>query len=212
MKFFSLKNAFRDNILTKAMISLGNSIELPALVKRLGWRLLAASFPNLVKFSSRLRQLHIFAGYVRAMTKHHGATYTVNYLKASQLAVQKFVAGDRIKSLRDLNPDLPLPRLTTAGLPRFIPKYDRSLIRSGSPSVIRWWLTLFSIYRIISIPGKLKISTITDPFSGDLEFLNKGSLEITSMMRNLTILPKVPRFREAELLQIEKSSPIYRTS
>lgn len=137
VKFFSLKNAFRSNVVTSSMVSLGNSYEFPVLIKRLGWRILSASFPRLVKFSSRLKQLHMFAGYVRQMVKHHGPTYTVNYLKACQLAVQKFVAGDRIQSLRALNADLPLPRLTTAGLPRFIPKYDRSLIRAGSPSVIR---------------------------------------------------------------------------
>jgi len=28
-------------------------------------------------------------------------------------------------------------------------------------------LTLFSIYRVISIPGKFKLGTITDPFSGN---------------------------------------------
>lgn len=136
--FFSSLNAFKNNVLVDGMVSLGNSFEFPALIKRLGFRIASASFPRLVNFSSRLKQLHIFAGYVRQMTKHHGATYTVNYLKACQLAVQKYVAGDKISSLRELNSSLPLPRLTTSGLPRFIPGYDRSLIKAGSPSVIRW--------------------------------------------------------------------------
>lgn len=35
-KFFSVRKAFRDNVLTEAMVSLGNSFELPVLVKRLG--------------------------------------------------------------------------------------------------------------------------------------------------------------------------------
>lgn len=136
--FFSSLNAFKNNVLVDGMVSLGNSFEFPALIKRLGFRIASASFPRLVNFSSRLKQLHIFAGYIRQMTKHHGAVYTVNYLKACQLAVQKYVAEDKIRSLRELNSSLPLPRLTTSGLPRFIPKYDRSLIKAGSPSVIRW--------------------------------------------------------------------------
>jgi hypothetical protein len=137
LKFFSSLKAFKNNILVDSMVSLGNSFEFPALIKRLGFRIASASFPRLVNFSSRLKQLHMFAGYVRQMTKHHGPTYTVNYLKACQLAVQKYIAKDHIRSLRELNADLPLPRLTTAGLPRFIPRYDRALIKSGSPSVIR---------------------------------------------------------------------------
>jgi hypothetical protein len=41
----------------------------------------------------------------------------------------------------------------------------------GDASVIRFWHSLFSIYRVLEIPGKLKLETITAPFSGDLDFL-----------------------------------------
>jgi hypothetical protein len=138
IEFFSHLQAFKSGYRTDSMVSLGNSFEFPALISRLGWRVLSAAFPRLVNFSSRLKQLHAFAGYVRAMTKHHGPTYTVNYLKACQLAVQRAIAGNGAKSLREINPDFPFPRLSRFGLPRFIPKYDQSLIKAGSPSVIRW--------------------------------------------------------------------------
>lgn len=82
-------------------------------------------------------QLNKFAVYVLIMTKHHGVTSTVKYLKASQLATQKAIARDRIKSLRALDPSLPLPRLTRSGLPVFIPLGDRRAIMTGSKSVIR---------------------------------------------------------------------------
>jgi hypothetical protein len=71
------------------------------------------------------------------MRKHHGVSTTVKYLKASQLAIQKAIAKDRIGSLRDLEPDLPLPRLSRSSLPRYIPLGDRRAILSGSGSVIR---------------------------------------------------------------------------
>lgn len=81
------------------------------------------------------------------------------------MAIQKLIAGSAVKSLRALEPDLPLRRLV-GGLPSVIPKYDRVAIRNNSYSVIRWWLTVFSIYRVLDAPGKLKLETITDPFKG----------------------------------------------
>ena len=35
-KWFSISSAFKDHLLTEAMVSLGNSFELPVLFKRLG--------------------------------------------------------------------------------------------------------------------------------------------------------------------------------
>lgn len=93
--------------------------------------------PGKVKFANRLVQLHNFGKYILIMRKHHGAAFAVGYLKACQLAVQKRIGEDRIGSLRDINPDLPFPRLTTSGLPRFIPLRDRRAILNGSESVIR---------------------------------------------------------------------------
>jgi len=135
--FHSIRNAFKDYIVSERMISLGNSFELPALFKVYGWRLLASCFPQRVKFTNRLAQLNMIAGYLRQMVKHHGARATVLYLKACQLAVQKKIAKDRIQSLRDLDPTLPLPRLTRGGLPRIIPLADRRAIAQGSVSVTR---------------------------------------------------------------------------
>lgn len=42
----------------------------------------------------------------------------------------------------------------------------------GDASVIRFWHSLFSIYRVLEIPGKLKLETITAPFTGEEEFLS----------------------------------------
>lgn len=135
--FISISRLFKDQIVNGGMVSLGNSIELPALFKKLGWRLAYTCFPKLTKLQPRLSQLNMMSGYLRQMTKHHGPEYTVKYLKACQLAVQKRVAKDHIKSLRDLVPDLPLPKLTSSALPRIIPLKDRRAICAGSASVIR---------------------------------------------------------------------------
>lgn len=86
------------------------------------------------------------------------------------MALQKYIGGDRISSLRILEPNLPLPRLIN-GCPAIINRADRLLIRSGSNSLIRFWLSLFGSYRIMSILGKTKLETIYSPFSGKPEFV-----------------------------------------
>jgi len=50
-----------------------------------------------------------------------------------------------------------------SGLPRVIPKEHRLRIRNGEVFYLRLWLSWFSIYRILTYPGRLKLNTITDP-------------------------------------------------
>jgi hypothetical protein len=103
----------------------------------------------------------------------HGSLYTVKYLRACHVAVQHSIAGKPLNSLRAIEPDLPLPRLKT-GLPAFIPVCDRRLIRQGHPGTVRLWLTLLSFYRVLDAPRKVKIETITTPFTGS--FAQLGNL------------------------------------
>lgn len=138
LKWFSLSNAFKTIPLQGAMVSLENSIELSVLIKRLGWRVISTAGAKPAKLTSRLVLLSGFIKYLFRMRKHHGGMYVVKYLKACQLAVQKSISEDRIQSLRELDPDLPLPRLTRRGLPRFIPLQDRRAIASGNLFVIRF--------------------------------------------------------------------------
>lgn len=137
LTFLSLTKAFSDYTQSEKLVSLNNSFELLALIRKLGWRLVAACTFESMNLSSRSRQAYNFGKYILRMRKHHGVTFTVAYLKASQLAVQKRIGKDKIKSLRDLVSDLPLPRLSTSGLPRYIPLADRRAICSGSKRVIR---------------------------------------------------------------------------
>jgi len=111
------------------------------------------------------------------MTKHHGSTFTVKYLKLSALALQRSIAGSPASSYRELDSELPLPRLYN-GLPRFIPIEDRRAIRRGDVNTIRWWLTMFAIYRVIKIPCSAKLATITSETSASSESLKMGALKL----------------------------------
>jgi hypothetical protein len=72
------------------------------------------------------------------MNRKHGGRYVVSYLKFGQLAIQKALAGQKLSSLRQVEPDLSLPRLASSGLPRYIPLQDRRAIIGKSESVIRF--------------------------------------------------------------------------
>nr|UJQ92605.1 MAG: putative RNA-dependent RNA polymerase [Mitoviridae sp.] len=188
---------------------------LADLVRGFGWRVLSFCFPGRVRFTRRLRQLYRFSNYIYRIYKVSGPVQAVKYLKAAQLAVQKSIGKDKIESLRDIDPDLLRTKVTGYGLPIFIPSRDRKLIAAGSPTIIRWWLTLFSVYRVIAIPGVLKLQTITQAstvsidkmeglVSSFTEFLSSGSM---TTMFDLKILK-----REAEIQLLETASATHKVA
>jgi hypothetical protein len=187
-------------------------LQLSDLFRDLGFRMFGAVFLLKGKYPSRIKQLHAFGTHLYNMRRHHGSTYVVKYLKNCQLAIQKSLAGSKMSSLNEVDTTLMFPSLSSCGLPKFIPIRDRRLMLvNGSPSVIRWWLTLFSVYRVISIPGKLKLSTITDPLTVSKEAVVEVGLEIIKLI-NTSKFDKDLLMRQAEFLFIEKASPSHSVS
>jgi hypothetical protein len=191
------------------MISLSNEKHLKLVLKEIGWRIVTLSFLS-TKEINRFRLLHNFGVFLIKMTKNHGEVYTVKFLKACQLAVQKKLAGQPFSSLREIEPDYNFPRLSKSGLPSCIKLLDRSSICNGSPKVIRFYLSLFSLYRIIKVEFKPKLETITAEFEGSLYHVDDFNrwLEFTSKK----LLTKFSHFDIKDLtvyriLPIEKSSP-----
>jgi hypothetical protein len=134
IKFISL---IKDISLGTNMISLNNSFELLSVIKSIGFRILNSINIKAGGYATRLNFMNKFARYLLYLRKNHGAEFVVAYLKAGQLAISKKVAHSPVKSLRDINPDFPLPRLAN-GLPHVIPLSDRRLITRGGYSVIRF--------------------------------------------------------------------------
>jgi len=139
------------------------------------------------------------------LKRRHGDLYVIKYLKASQLAIQKSIAGTPFKTLREIEPDLPFPRLTRKGLPVFIGTRDRQSIANGSISSIQFFLTIFGIYRVLNGPVKAKLFTITDPFSGHKEYLDKSLGPIEKLSTSLIRVPKHSLC--SSLLFLQTSSP-----
>jgi hypothetical protein len=91
--------------------------------------------------------------------KSGGIKFLVIYLKACSSMLQQFVGGQR---LYDLTPFGARVGRTRAGCPSIIPALHRARIRQGEIWTIRFWATLFGLYRVLEFPGKLKINSITD--------------------------------------------------
>lgn len=102
---------------------------------------------------------------------NHGVASTVKLLKAYTVAMQKYMGNNRLRHLRDLEPSLCMHRLSRDGLPKVIPLADRILIRQYHLPTIRFWMSLFNLYRVIEAPGELKLKTILAPFSGNVSGL-----------------------------------------
>jgi hypothetical protein len=134
--FFSGLRLFKDIFEAGAMVSLSNLKHLSLVIRQIGDRIISLSMLT-TKVTTRVRGLIRFTNYLVKLNRNHGETFTVRYLKASQLAVQKYIAGSPFKSLREIEPDMPLPRLSRSGLPYIIQSQDRRLIASNNLKVIR---------------------------------------------------------------------------
>jgi len=153
------------------MVSLSNKKLLLTLFKEHAWKLISISSGK-SKVAPRLRRFNKFITLVFRVHSHHGSSYTIKWLKACHMAVQKKISSTPFKSLREIEPSLPLPRLVN-GLPSFIGTMDRKAIKANVPGTIRLWLTILSIYRILEGPGKLNLGTITNKFGGSNEEIQK---------------------------------------
>lgn len=163
--FFSNFKLYRDVYKAGAMISLTNEKHLLLVLRTIGYRIITMSLLS-TKETTRFRMLHNFSKFLVKMTKNHGELYTVKYLKASQLCIQKKLAGQPFSSMREIEPDYNFPRLSKSGLPVIIKLQDRSAICNDSLRIIRLWLSIFSLYRVIKVPFSPKLHTITEEFSG----------------------------------------------
>jgi len=168
-KISNFISRFKDkvrNTSDRTLLSLGRKKFLLKSIARFKARLLVFSLSKRSsRISPRLRRLSNFIDSILKFYSHHGALTTVKWLKASNVAIQRAIAGTPCKSLREIEPSLPLPRLSN-GLPTFIGTMDRKAIRALHPGTIRMWLTITSIFRIFKAPFVPKLNTITDPYTG----------------------------------------------
>lgn len=103
---------------------------------------------------------------IKRMHKRNGPLFTVMYLKEGHRLTMKQLGGSPSKCET-------FPRVATRrGLPLIVPGRLRLLIEQNDISVIRAVLSILTVYRVINCASTLKLSTITDPFKGQIERLS----------------------------------------
>lgn len=113
---------------------------------------------------------HLTAGYIKVvwgfsrnvsrLYKKMGYKGLAIYLKTCYLLLQHAAGGQVARSPFALGCNV---SRTRRGLPRIINLNHRRLIASGDRDIIRFWLTLFGLYRVLPYKGTLKLKTITAP-------------------------------------------------
>jgi hypothetical protein len=93
------------------------------------------------------------------LQRNGGIRFLVVYLKAASSMLQQYIGGQR---LHDLTPFGARVGRTHSGCPSIIPALHRARIRQGDTWTIRFWMTLFGLYRILEFPGRVKLTSITD--------------------------------------------------
>jgi hypothetical protein len=116
--------------------------------------------------------------------------------------LQAFVSGHPIFSTNEFIVGL------VGGLPSILPGKIRTRIREGDTRTIRGVLSLLQVYRVLKVPGKLKLGTITDPFKGLEPTLPK--YEIIRGIGELRL--KGLRLHSVSLKYLNTAGPNHRTS
>lgn len=101
-----------------------------------------------------------FAFHLAAIWRTQGVPGIVKRLKVSQVLLMQALAGRKHRSAQSVG--VAIAR-SSGGFPRLIPAIHRRRLLSGDVRIIRYWMTLLGLYRVLEMPGKVKINTITDP-------------------------------------------------
>jgi hypothetical protein len=129
IKLSAFQSRFQKTIKTFTIReSISDSLSVPLK------QILHLSFGRIGDLASRAKVTKNFLALVLKLNKNHGADFTIKWLKSCYVALQKALGDDRLSSLRDLEPGLPLPRLIH-GFPAVIGSKDRDLIRKGHTGV-----------------------------------------------------------------------------
>jgi hypothetical protein len=113
--------------------------------------------------ASQMRSITVVIKKLALIRKSQGNRGLVIFTKALTVILMQSVAKHKIVSTRPLGCAV---SRTTVGLPRIIPAIHRDIIRRGGPMadfLVRFYMSIFSIYRAISFRPTLKISTIIKP-------------------------------------------------
>lgn len=141
------------------------------------------------------------------LRKWRGGPYSlVRYLKAAHVTLMQIVADGPIAECRELGG---VHRRGKGGIPAIIPTYHRVAIRRGDLRIVRFWLSLLGVYRIIEVKGKASFKSITQPGVGPIFRINYDLQVLLGRINNTKISSGVGHrvLRSIDLLSELKFSP-----
>lgn len=152
---------------------------------------------------SWVKAVAYFVRFAMRMYQSRGSQGLALYLKAANLMLIRATSG---RPLHDSRLAGGAVSSTNGGLPRVICAAHRLRIKGGDKSVIRFWLGLFTLYRVLPFRGKLSLDTITNPgveLSDDLIWEYKAFLKVFwTYLKKLGVRPL-----RSELTRLDLLSP-----
>lgn len=125
----------------------------------IGWLLGAVADVGGKVSKFRVTAIVIFSFRVAQIYKNEGVKGVVMTLKTSHILLMQSLAGYRIL---DQSPLKRRVRRDRTGIPLWIPRASRDMLRRKDNGIVRLWTSLLALYRVLDMPGKLNLNSITD--------------------------------------------------
>jgi len=116
------------------------------------------------------------------------------FLKTCSVSAQQALGGHVVQDSGAISSRI---SRTKRGVPRILPVLWRSRL-FNEPILCRYILSIFAIYRVFLFESPVKISTITDPYSGNVKYLSDLSKYIPAFFKALRRFVKLPKDRSVE--------------
>jgi hypothetical protein len=128
-----------------------------------GWALIrialsAIPVTGLQTTSARVRSIYCFLKILFKRYQDNGPKGACLQLKVYAVLLQQAIGGHVIPDVAELKFR---SARTNRGLPRVIPVVHRNAIRAGDTATIRFYLTLFNLYRLIDFHGNYQMKNLT---------------------------------------------------
>lgn len=120
--------------------------------------------------SSHKSSFHMLLHRMQSLRRNSGDSWTVAYLKEAHRLCSHWLSGKPDQCMSE-------QRVAVRGLPLIIPGPLRNqMYKRNNLNYFRCVMTLLSVFRVMDAKLKLKIESITDPFSGNTETLNENQI------------------------------------
>nr|UIW13870.1 MAG: RNA-dependent RNA polymerase [Rhizoctonia solani mitovirus 88] len=206
MKRFSIFKKFG-----RLPLNLQNSFNAMLSVKRRP--LLMQLFVRLTAFCkvqlrrSKVAGLYLMISRILFLYRTMGPKGLTMYLKTVAVMLQQYLGDHKLVDPGKVSKVR--PSRNNKGLPRLIPVQLRRAIRANHFNTIKWILTVLNLYREIDFVGQPKLSTITNPNSGDMAVFADLLALIPTFFRVLGLRPITEELwsQHAKLFIIWKAAP-----